>query len=107
MDWNRVDYLWIRFLSAVWTLVLTAPIHCRGSIGEQVINDKFLQICYDEEINSSISWSKFSANFNFGMNYSFKSTSKKSTSFSYNILQKCELQEGFSHIKKRMALEDL
>ncbi len=23
-------------LSAVWTLILTAPIHCRGSIGEQV-----------------------------------------------------------------------
>ncbi len=26
------------FLSAVWTLILTAPIHCRGSIGEQVID---------------------------------------------------------------------
>ncbi len=25
------------FLSAVWTLMMTAPIHCRGSIGEQVI----------------------------------------------------------------------
>ncbi len=25
------------FLSAVWTLILTAPIHCRGSIGEQVM----------------------------------------------------------------------
>ncbi len=23
-------------LSAVWTLILTAPIYCRGSIGEQV-----------------------------------------------------------------------
>ncbi len=31
--------LWIivMFLSAVWTLILTAPIHCRGSIGEQVM----------------------------------------------------------------------
>ncbi len=38
MDWGGVDYLWIivMFLSAVWTLILTAPIHCRGSIGEQV-----------------------------------------------------------------------
>ncbi len=29
--------LWIigLFLSAVWTLILTVPIHCRGSIGEQ------------------------------------------------------------------------
>ncbi len=24
-------------LSAVWTLILTAPIHCRRSIGEQVM----------------------------------------------------------------------
>ncbi len=33
MDWSHVDYLCIivMFLSAVWTLILTAPIHCRGS----------------------------------------------------------------------------
>ncbi len=31
-----VDYCDV-FLSAVWTLILTAPIHCRGSIGEQVL----------------------------------------------------------------------
>ncbi len=39
MDWSGVDYWWIivKFLSAVWTLILTAPIHCRGSIGEQVV----------------------------------------------------------------------
>ncbi len=37
--WTGVDYLWIivMFLSAVWTLILTAPIHCRGSIGEQMM----------------------------------------------------------------------
>ncbi len=36
MDWS---YLWIivMFLSALWTLILTAPIHCRGSTGEQVM----------------------------------------------------------------------
>ncbi len=29
MDWSHVDYLWIiaMFLSAVWILILTAPIH--------------------------------------------------------------------------------
>ncbi len=27
----------LMFLSAVWTLILTAPIHCRASIGEQVM----------------------------------------------------------------------
>ncbi len=39
MDWSGVDYLWIivMFLSAVWTLILTAPIHCRGSTGEKVM----------------------------------------------------------------------
>ncbi len=39
MDWSRVDDLWIivMFLSVVWTLILTAPIHCRGSTGEQVM----------------------------------------------------------------------
>ncbi len=37
MDWSGVDYLWIimMFLSAVWTLF--APIHCRGSSGDQVM----------------------------------------------------------------------
>ncbi len=27
----------VMFLSAVWTLILTAPIHSRGSISEQVM----------------------------------------------------------------------
>ncbi len=29
-----MDY---KFLSAVWTLILMAPIHCRGSISEQMM----------------------------------------------------------------------
>ncbi len=43
MDWSHVDYLWIIviFLSAVFSLILTAPIH------------GFLQICSNEETNSS------------------------------------------------------
>ncbi len=46
MDWSGVDYLWIilMFLSAV--CILTAPIHCRGLIDEQVM--KFLQNCSDD-----------------------------------------------------------
>ncbi len=45
MDWSGVDYLWIivMFLSAVWTLILTAPIHYRG-----IFNAKMHQICSDE-----------------------------------------------------------
>ncbi len=39
INWSGVDHLWIivMFLSAAWTLILTAPIHCSGSIGEQVM----------------------------------------------------------------------
>ncbi len=33
--WTGVDYCEV--LSAVWTLILTAPIHCRASISEQVM----------------------------------------------------------------------
>ncbi len=59
MVWSGVDYLWIiGMISAVWTLILMAPIHCRGSIGEQVMycNDKYLQICFNAESNTSTSW---------------------------------------------------
>ncbi len=39
MEWSGMDYLWIivMLLSAVWTLILTAPIHCKGSTGVQVM----------------------------------------------------------------------
>ncbi len=48
----------VMFLSVVWTLILMALIHCRGSITEQLIqyNATFLQIYSDEETNSSTSW---------------------------------------------------
>ncbi len=38
------------FLSAVFTLIPTAPIHCRGSIGEQV-KCYISSWCSDEETN--------------------------------------------------------
>ncbi len=34
---KKVMWIIVMFLSAVWTLIVTAPIHCRGSIGEQVM----------------------------------------------------------------------
>ncbi len=39
MDCSHEVYLWIivMFLSAVWSLILMAPIYCRGSIVEQMI----------------------------------------------------------------------
>ncbi len=40
--WTGVVWIIVMFLSAVWTLILTAPIHCRASIGE--CNATFHQI---------------------------------------------------------------
>ncbi len=36
---ESVEYLWVTmmFLSAVWTLILMAPIHCGEYVGEQVM----------------------------------------------------------------------
>ncbi len=48
--------LLVILLSAVWTLILTAPIHCRGSTGEQVMDAEFLQICSDEETHLHLGW---------------------------------------------------
>ncbi len=81
MDWSGVDYLWIivMFLSAVWTLILTAPIHCRGFIGEQHFSKS------DEETNLSKSrmawgWGSFQQMFISGwtipLKLEFDSTSK-------------------------------
>ncbi len=36
MNWSRVDYC--DALSAIWTLMLMAPIHRRGFTGEQVLH---------------------------------------------------------------------
>ncbi len=35
--WTGAMWIIVMFLSSVWTLILTAPIHCRGSIDEQVM----------------------------------------------------------------------
>ncbi len=59
------------FLSAVWTLILTAPIHCRGSIGEQVI--VMLNLSKSVLMNKQTPLHiRFSANLHFCMHYSFK-----------------------------------
>ncbi len=39
LNWlTWIDYLLIvMIVSAIWTLILTAPIHCKGSIEEQIM----------------------------------------------------------------------
>ncbi len=72
--WTGAVWIIVMFLSAVWTLILTAPIHCRASIAEQVIE------CY---ISPNMLWGRskliyilevprvniFSEKFDFGANY--------------------------------------
>ncbi len=52
---SKLIVVWIiMFLSVLWTLILTAPIHRRASIAETVnkwCNATFLQIYSDEETN--------------------------------------------------------
>ncbi len=83
MDWSE-DYLWIviMFLSAIWTLILTARITAEDPLVSKRCDAKFLQICSDEEkkltyILDGLRVSKCSAHFNFWVNYSFKKTSKR------------------------------
>ncbi len=48
-DWSGVDYLWCFY--QLFGLILTAPIHCRASIAETLIQRHFYKS--DEETNSS------------------------------------------------------
>ncbi len=36
MDWSRIDYLWV-IVMFLFELILMAPIHHRGFIGEQMM----------------------------------------------------------------------
>ncbi len=81
MDWSGVDYLWIivMFLSAVWTLILTAPIHCRASIAETLMQRHISSNLMKKQTHPDLGWSEgeyISVNINFWENYSFKPSSK-------------------------------
>ncbi len=71
MDWGCVYYLWIivMFLSAVWTLILAAPIHCRASTGDEqvkVMQNFSKSVLMKEQPHLHLRWPFF------GVNYSFK-----------------------------------
>ncbi len=36
--WTGVVWIIVMFLSAVWNIILTAPIHCRGSTGDVILH---------------------------------------------------------------------
>ncbi len=63
------DIIWwtgVMFLSAVWTLILTAPIHYRGSTCEQMM--EFLQICSSSQILDGLRARTLPVNFHFKWN---------------------------------------
>ncbi len=93
-----MHYLWIivMFLSAVWSLILTAPIHsCRSNYKKK----DNLQICSDEETNSSTSWMAWLhfANFYFWVNYPFNYDTCLSASSGINLNGSCSV--GMSDLK--------
>ncbi len=61
--WTGVVWI-VKFLSAVWALILTAPIHCRASIAETLMQWYIS--------TNLLPWrNKFLANFHFWMNSFF------------------------------------
>ncbi len=69
-----VDYC--EFLSAIWTLILTAPIHCRWSIGEQVLC--FKSVPMKKQALLHLGWHEVEyicTKFPFWVDYSFKYSS--------------------------------
>ncbi len=76
-------------IRAVWTLILTAPIHCRGSIGEQVIAT-FLHIWWRNKLIYILDVLKVNTFFNkfyFLVNYSFNIVQ---TNFWYLLIKTSE-----------------
>ncbi len=54
--WTGVLWIIVMFLSAVWTLILTAPIHRRGSMGEQVMQYYISQNLMKKQTHLHIGW---------------------------------------------------
>ncbi len=86
MYWSGVDYLWIivKFLSAVWTLILTAPIHIHSPLVSKWCNDTFLQIWWTHHFLNDLNVIKLPIIVL--VNYSFKQISMLSM-FKSNIKQ--------------------
>ncbi len=61
------------FLSAVWTLILTAPIHCRASIAETLMQRHISTNLTKKQThpNLSLKVGRLLENVHFWVNYSF------------------------------------
>ncbi len=70
---NGVVWITVTFVSVVWTLILTAPIHSRGSICDQLMLYWIFPnvFTWRNKLIYILDGLTFSANFRFGDNYSF------------------------------------
>ncbi len=97
--WTGVDCLWIivMLLSAVWTLILTAPIHCRGSIGEQVMQCYISPNLLKKQTHLHRGWhlreSKYSEIFAFGWNIPLITLNSNANCFCWakTLFLECEI----------------
>ncbi len=56
--WTGVVWIIVMFLSAVWTLILTAPIHCRASIAELVMQYYISPNLMKKQTHPNLGWPK-------------------------------------------------
>ncbi len=64
--WVDLDY---DVLSVVWTLILTAPIHCRASIAEQVMQCYISPNLMKKQTHPYLGWLEDEYIYNFWVNY--------------------------------------
>ncbi len=63
LEWCGLLVIIVMFLSAVWTLILTAPIHCRGSTGEQVMQCYISPNLMKKQTHLHLGWPEDELNF--------------------------------------------
>ncbi len=56
--WTGVVWIIVMFLSAVWTLILTAPIHCRASIAETLMQRHISTNLMKKQTHPNLGWSE-------------------------------------------------
>ncbi len=58
--WTGVVWIVVMFLSAVWTLILTAPIHCRASIAETLMQWHISTNLMKKQTHRNLGWPEMS-----------------------------------------------
>ncbi len=56
--WTGVVWIIVMFLSVVWTLILTAPIHCRASIDETLMQRHISPNLMKKQTHPDLGWSE-------------------------------------------------